>query len=1082
MDPEQHPDAQFAEKLAEFDNALASRPSQATPLPDARQEDEGPRFERAAETLRLLESIWPRAPAAPEESASPPEEFGRFRLVREVGRGGFGVVFAAHDPVLGRAVALKIPRPEVVASPALVDRFLQEARAAANLNHPNIVQVHEAGFIGLTCYSVSELCDGPNLSQWLKATDQPMDPTAAVRLAALLADAVDHAHRIGILHRDVKPSNILLAKSPARGGRGADAPDALLGYTPKLTDFGLAKLLETSAEHTPAGTLIGTPEYMSPEQAEGRIDDIGPETDVYGLGAVLYECLAGRPPVQGETDLDTLRRVLADAPQDLRRIRRTIPPDLEAVCLRCLAKRPSDRYRSAADLADDLRRFLEGKPTLARPLSPPARWARWLRRRATAAAAAAVLAPLCLVAALGAWRLGRAAPDVAEDGKRIEKAHLRLEYVADMSFARQALDNADVDECMRRLRRHLPQPGREDLRGFEWRRLWRLANAEVATLDGFHDAVYHAAFFPDGGKLVACSADGTTALWRLDSRRPTWLEPPHLGEVNCVAVSPDGRWIASASDDATIQLRNADGALVRTLRGHDRGVATVAFHPDSKSLFSGGRDGVVRRWTLDEPRIERSWETDLRGVECVKPAPDGWRLFLVGDDAVEAVEDVEADDPPRALARTGGPLTAVDCTPDGERLVVVGQDRMVRVLDSRTGRVVQSWRAHGDWMNGVAVAPDGARCVTASRDNTAKVFDLATGRMEARLLGHRGRLWGVAVDPTGSTVATSGHDRCVKLWRLRHVDEAPTLAAYDEAPRTIAAAPDGTRLAVAFGDGRIELFDLDARRRTAEWRIEPELADLQFLPNSRLLAVHSRPGAVSIWRIESGAPVLERRVPAPEPTNAAVSADGRWSVVGARAGEWLLVDLSGESDAATAPTETAGTRVAVSPDGALAATYAYDATTSIWDAASRTRIGEVRGHRQHVNDVAFSPDGALLATASADASVALWSLPKGRPAAVLPGQGEEAVCVRFSPDGRTLLAGYKGGLFRLWNVAVQQEIYTRQTPLGEILRAEFTADQKYLAVLGKDPDSQRVRILVCQALGTGEEAAEVRLAATPAAP
>lgn len=278
-------------------------------------------------------------------------QIGRFHILRALGHGGGGIVFLAFDPDLRREVALKIPHLPGLLSPDMRRRFLREARAAARLDHPNLVPVHEVGESGGVCFIVSAYCHGGNLAQWLAARTTPVPARQAAELLALLADALQYVHEHGIYHRDIKPGNILLDTPGLRWTHD-------LGFTPRLTDFGLAKQMDSDSGLSANGRVVGTPSYMAPEQLEGRSDAIGRRADVYGLGAVLYELLTGQPPFKGATDSETLDQVLFKAPVPPRRLRPTVPPKLEKICLKCLEKMPERRYASAAELANDLQTFL----------------------------------------------------------------------------------------------------------------------------------------------------------------------------------------------------------------------------------------------------------------------------------------------------------------------------------------------------------------------------------------------------------------------------------------------------------------------------------------------------------------------------------------------------------------------------------------------------------------------------------------------------------------------------------------------------------------------------------------------------
>jgi serine/threonine protein kinase len=304
-----------------------------------------------------------------------PEAIGRFRPEEVLGSGGFGIVFRAFDPEMDRFVALKIPKVDPSLAPEVRRRFLREARAAARLDHPNLVAVFEAGEAGSLCYIASAYCEGPTLRRWIDRGNAPLGPRAAARMALALARATEYMHGKGILHCDLKPGNILLDLPE---GPGADP-------IPRLTDFGLARLAEAPLGASTPANHWGTPPYMAPEQITQEDGGVGPRSDVYALGAVLYELLTGVPPHRAQTLWDLLHAVASEPPVPPSRHLGTIPRDLDAIVAKCLEKRPDRRYGSSKDLADDLQRFLDHLPTLARPLGPIRRSGRWALRHPVAA-------------------------------------------------------------------------------------------------------------------------------------------------------------------------------------------------------------------------------------------------------------------------------------------------------------------------------------------------------------------------------------------------------------------------------------------------------------------------------------------------------------------------------------------------------------------------------------------------------------------------------------------------------------------------------------------------------------------------
>ncbi len=431
-------EALLAELLAQLDTQLAAgtRADALDTSAVAADAELSAEWEADRQCVELLDRVrrqWspdddrsetPAPDAMMVETAGAADErmLGRFRILRELGHGGLGVVYLAYDPQLRRQVALKVPRAESLISDDLRRRFLREAEAAARLNHPHLITVYDSGEHDSICYIAAEFCPGPTLAEWLKARSEAVPIAMAAKIVQQLAAAVQHAHGRGVLHRDIKPSNVLLDRRKSgdggregKGGAGwaqKPSPSAErlsvrsaavvssclqpsasgLQPFPKLTDFGMAKLLERDGEETRSGALVGTPAYMAPEQARGNVRELDARTDVYALGALLYEILVGRRVFESTSDVEALRMVLFEEPVGLRKLRPEIPRDLEAICLKCLAKSNTARYATAQQLADDLERFLAGRPTEARPLGALAQAWKWAQRRPAVAALLAVVA------------------------------------------------------------------------------------------------------------------------------------------------------------------------------------------------------------------------------------------------------------------------------------------------------------------------------------------------------------------------------------------------------------------------------------------------------------------------------------------------------------------------------------------------------------------------------------------------------------------------------------------------------------------------------------------------------------------
>jgi tRNA A-37 threonylcarbamoyl transferase component Bud32 len=352
--------------------------------------------EELVECLQWIEEVWPRGRARAAASTGLPSFLGRFEIERVLGQGGFGIVYLARDPLLNRQVALKVPRLHALASEALRERFRREARATAALDHPHIVPIHETGDVGPLCYIACAYCEGPSLAQWLKLQAGEVPPGVAALIVRQLAEAMHYSHGRGVLHRDLKPSNVLLFPAQSDSGESGSLP-----FVPRVVDFGLARIAEEELEATGTSGVIGTPLYMAPEQALGTPEGVGPGADLYALGVILYELLCRQPPFVGTSPLEVLDQVRHADPPAIRKARPDVPRDLETICLKCLEKRPEERYGTAQELAEDLGRFLEGQDIAARPVGTVQRLVRWCEQPQRLREAG--LAVIAINIAMGGW-------------------------------------------------------------------------------------------------------------------------------------------------------------------------------------------------------------------------------------------------------------------------------------------------------------------------------------------------------------------------------------------------------------------------------------------------------------------------------------------------------------------------------------------------------------------------------------------------------------------------------------------------------------------------------------------------------
>jgi len=651
-------------------------------LRDAAGPDEAALAEEAEESA-------PSSATAAAEAA--PAAFGDYELQEVLGRGGMGVVYKARQISLNRTVALKMILAGDFASPAEVSRFHAEAEAAAHLEHPHIVPIHEVGTHEGQHYFSMKLIEGSTLAKGMRQYSG--DHRWAARLTAQVASAVHYAHQHGILHRDLKPGNILL---DAEG-------------SPYVTDFGLARRVAEDSSLTLSGQLLGTPSYMAPEQAGGKAKPLSIAADIYSLGAILYEVLTGQPPFAADTPLATLQQVRDTEPRRPSAINRQISRDLEIICLKCLEKDPKRRYASAGALAEDLERWLEGRTILARPVGHTAKLWRWYRRKPMIAGLAAALG---LVFALGfagvLWQWQRALVGeatsrnnertalknelVAMENELVARRHA---YAADMILVQEALAEGDIGRARFLLDRHRPLPGQGDLRGWEWRYRWRQCQPDpafLAELLKHSESIKHIAISPDGKWLAAGGIDGWVGIVELRSRqRQTIQEKSSANAV--VAFSPDGALLAFTWHDGrsgSIKLWDLATARVRSSIPHEAHVKALAFPSDGRTLAASDTDQFVTVW-------------DVRTCTRVSRTPI---------DVVDATDARSTAIPPRRRfpsappgdAALGNPIAIL---PQGSELAVGDGNGGIQRLSLPAGAKLGDIQAHADPVFALAYSPDG---------------------------------------------------------------------------------------------------------------------------------------------------------------------------------------------------------------------------------------------------------------------------------------------------------------------------------------------------------------------------------------
>ena len=895
---------------------------------------------------------------------------GQFQLIEAVGRGAFGTVYKAFDQQLQRTVAVKIPRSGVLETDEDEDRFVREARNVAQLRHPGIVAIHSVGRSDAFPYLVSEFVEGVTLSEYLTAKRFSIKESA--RLIREICIALQHAHSQGVVHRDLKPSNIMLT------------PDG----QPRIMDFGVAKRNAGEITMTIDGQILGTPAYMSPEQAGGLSHQADAQSDIYSVGVILFQLLTGELPFRGDVQM-LLYQVQYEEPPSPRKLNHQVPRDLETICLKCMAKEPKRRYASAGDLADDVQRYLDGIPILARPVTRIEHAWRWCRRNPVVAGlstTAVISLALTAVVSTLAYketsrlvsketlarekaeklaesnaRLAVAERESAERSSRLLDANAQLTekerqqtklaernlYAAHMNLVQSSWDDGRIYQTVRLLDLYRPKAEQsgdhDDLRGFEWYYWDRMCHKELMTLKGHNGHVESVTYSPDGKLLASASYDGTVKLWNVEdgTEMATFKHPDSVSDVSFSSETT-----LLASDRRVVTLWDIrSGTKLRTYGDGNVGVRSMAVNPKNQEAFvSLHYDGMMSFWNVTTGTSPLSLKVHERAGVDVAFSPDGSRVASTGEDRVIDIRETETG---KEITKLPGPVYGIAFSHDGKH--IASQDhvsnRAIRVREVSTGREKVLITGLTSVPHRLAYSFDGQRLVSGHTDGSIHFWDPNTGAASGILKGHFKTVNSIAFHPSGKTLASASDDFTIKIWDSTSSNDALTLRdrGKDDMSKFVTFSPDGSRLASANGDGTIKIWD----------------------PGSGLLL--------------------------------ATFAEHRGDVY----------------------------CVAFNPKGTMIATAGQDTSIVLLDVREGKKLMTINGHDQPVKSVAFDSTGTRLASVCGNGKVKIWDVTSGKEVLYLEGIPEidrnfktgSYQNVLFSPDSKLLASGGLGGQrIRIWSV------------------------------------------------------------------
>jgi WD40 repeat protein/serine/threonine protein kinase len=1025
----------------------------------------------------------PLSSIAAEVGEDPGAQIGPYKLIEQIGEGGFGVVFLAEQkqPVR-RTVALKIVKPGMDTR-EVIARFEAERQALAMMDHPNIARVFDGGTTDSgRPFFVMELVKGLPITRY--CDERHLTCYERLTLFTAVCQAVQHAHQKGIIHRDLKPNNVLIASYDGRP-------------VPKIIDFGVAKALgERLTERTLVtafGGIVGTLEYMSPEQAEFNARDVDTRADIYSLGVLLYELLTGSTPLTRERVKQTgmgeaLRLIREEDPPmpstrltasigapaqvsaqrqlNTQRLTRELRGEIDWIVMKTLDKERDRRYQTAYGLARDIERHLNGELVEARPPSTAYKLRKFAKRNLKFLLAVGAFAALLVGgSAVSGWLAYRAtlAEGVMErerDRAEREAARaLKHAYVAHMNLAQTAWENDRMGQMAALLDKHLPQAGEDDLRGFEWQYWRRLIETPLATLTGHEAAVVKAAFSPDGTLLASVGHDGTGRLWNVATGRVIRILNGHSDWVFGVAFSPDGGRLATASADSTVRIWDTDsGAEVAILKGHARWVVGVVFDPKGDFLASGAHDGTVKLWDAATGHEMRTIKAHGDLVTAVAISPDGTTVASASKDRTIKIWSSSTGDELLTLEGHADEVMSVSFSPDGKRLASASLDRTVKLWNAADGKCLATFFGHNDRAVSVGFSPDGERLASGSFDQTIRFWDANTFKPLGVLKGHKGAVMGVAFSPDGCRLASASLDRDLKIWNVvAGQDVAQGLS--DAAPANwdlgVAFSPDGTRLASVGHDRRIKIWDAASGQKmlTIEGHSDA-VAAVVFTPDGSCLVTASRDQTVRVWSATTGSNLHTLSTDMGLVPSVAISPDGRRIAAPGRDHTVVVWDLAtGDEAAILRGHEQLVSCVAFSPDGRCLASGSRDQTVRIWDLSTHQAVLTLVGHEAGptgIASVAFGRDGRRLATAGADHCVKVWDIATGRNLATLVGHTDWVSSVAFSADNRRLASASADNSIKLWDLDSGEETLTLKGHKTLVLSVTFSPDGRRLASAGFD--------------------------------